>query len=142
MYLIYRQDYDDFDAIGFTKDEEYAKEYSVYFNTQYLKVEEVPDKSTWEKKFAVYSVNAFIINDQIEKRKEYDGCMMFESSRNHYQEGITMSNRHIKSVSYTSLEEAERNLDSFIETNRIRVRNKPTQYGGIEQELISVKENN
>ena len=142
MYLIYRQDYDDFDAIGFTKDEEYAKEYSEYFNAQYLKLEETPDKSTWEKKFAVYSVNAFIINEKLEKRKEYTGHLLFESCRPSNPEGIQMSHRHIKSVSYTSLEDAERNLDSFIETNRIRVRNKPTQYGGIEQELISVKENN
>lgn len=142
MYLIYIQDYSDFEAIGYTKDEEYAKEYSEYFNAQYLKLQEAPDKSTWEKKFAVYSVHAFIINDKLEKRKEYDGIMVFENSRSPYEEGISMSHRHIRSVSYTSLEDAEQNLDSFIETNRIRVRNKPTPYGGVEQEFISVKEDN
>lgn len=142
MYLIYRQDYDDFEAIGYTKDEEYAKEYSEYFNAQYLKLQEAPDKSTWEKKFAVYSVVAFIIDDKIQKRKAYDGEMLFENSRGHYKEGINMSERHITSLSYTSLQEAERNLDSFIEVNKIRIRNKPTKWGGIEQEFISVKENN
>jgi hypothetical protein len=142
MYLIYEQDYDNFEAIGFTKDEEYAKEYAEYFNVQYLELKEVPDKSSWEEKFPIYTVIAFIIDDKIQKRKEHDGLMIFASWRKNHPEGIKFYGSSITSLSYNSLEEAEQNLDSFIKTNKIRIRYKPTNYGGVAKELVSDKESN
>jgi hypothetical protein len=142
MYLIYEQDYDNFEAIGFTKDEQYAKEYAEYFSKSFMALEELPDKSTWEEKFPIYTVIAFMIEDKIQKRKEYDGRMVFASWRENYPEGIKFYNSSIASTSYNSLEEAEQNLDSFIKTNKIRIRYKPTNYGGVVKELVSDKESN
>lgn len=142
MYLIYEQDYDNFEAIGFTKDEQYAKEYAEYFGKSFMALEEIPDKSTWPEKFPIYTVVAFMIDDKIQKRKENDGRMIFVSHRESYQEGIKFYGSSITSLSYNSLDEAEQNLDSFIERGKIRIRYKPTIYGGIVKELISDKESN
>lgn len=142
MYLIYEQDYDNFDVIGYTDDLEYAKEYADYFGKSWMEVSKIlTDKSAWPSKTKIYRIFAAIDSSgNIQIHTSHNGEEYFAETLKCYQEGISEWTKYIFSVSYSSLEEATANLYKVLKLRRVR--NFPTKYGGIEQEFISVKEDN
>lgn len=142
MYLIYEQDYDNFDVIGYTDNLEYAKEYANYFGKSWMEVNKIlEDKSLWPSKTKIYRIFAAIdSSSNVQLYTSHNGEEYFPEALKCYQEGIFEWTKYIFSVSYSSLEEATANLNEVLKLRRVR--NFPTKYGGIDQEFVSVKENN
>lgn len=128
MYLICEDNGDGVNPLFYTLDESLAKDYSNTYGNLIMKIESLPDKSSWPKIIKLWQAGARIYHGKIKTFVAEYSILESELERRNTNEYI--SENYIHFYSLESRRAAEEILEKQLK--QYRVVNKPTSNGYIE----------